>query len=157
MAHITSVPASSGLEPVGSAATWSCFSTAKRAWRMLGDAEGSRDRKTCAAHRTGLPGAFGELADTRGHGCIHLMMWWGHFNGCMSSVNAHGILTRWVLLFHHFMRDEGGSERLSNFPKVALVINGRDEKSSPGLPSTHLLPGGLPIAFQPFSHSLAIF
>lgn len=102
--------------------------------------------------------AIGKLADPRGHGGIHLMMWWGqHYNGCMSSGNAHSNLKRWILLFHHFMRDEGGTERLSNFPKVTLLINGKGGKSSPGETSVHLPSGGLTNAFQPFSHTPAIF
>lgn len=54
-----------------------------------------------------------------------------------THLNAHSHPTRWVLPFHHFMREKGGSERLSNFPKVTLLTSSKAGKSNPGRPSTH--------------------
>lgn len=55
------------------------------------------------------------------------------------------------------MREKGGSERLRDFPKVTLLINGRGGKSSPGQPSVYLPRGGFTIAFQPFLYTPVIF
>ena len=51
------------------------MSAAQRTWKLLRDDEGRRIEEPMLLTGWSCTGAMGELADSRGHGCIHLIMW----------------------------------------------------------------------------------